>query len=157
MSGFVNKLANILMPIEEIEEVEEVAETAAVQNTVRGKKVVNGNDLYGNDEYKSSFARPQLTLHTNKVPELNILVYVPESFDKANVIADALKKNEAVIVNYEKVDGDEQRRLCDFINGVCYVLNGAVKRISAEMVLYVPENVDIAQEVCAKTVRGFAK
>ena len=69
----------------------------------------------------------------------------------------ALKKNEAVIVNYEKVDGDEQRRLCDFINGVCYVLNGAVKRISAEMVLYVPENVDIAQEVCAKTVRGFAK
>ncbi len=154
MSGFVNKLANIIMPLEEIDEVEE---TAAVQNTVCEKKVVNGNELYGNDEQKSSFIRPQLTLHTNKVPELNILVYVPESFEKANVIADALKKDEAVIVNYEKVDGDEQRRLCDFINGVCYVLNGAVKRISAEMVLYVPENVDIAQEVSAKTVRGFDK
>ena len=38
---------------------------------------------------------------------------------------------------------EEQRRICDFVNGVCYVLDGCAKRISEQIVLYVPEGVDV--------------
>ena len=37
----------------------------------------------------------------------------------------------------------EQRRICDFLNGVCYVQDGDVRRITATMVLYVPDCVEI--------------
>lgn len=48
-------------------------------------------------------------------------------------------------MNYEKVDFAEQRRICDFVNGVCYVMEGEARRISETMVLYVPDGVSVAE------------
>lgn len=144
MSGILEKITNILMPMEE---VEEVVEEAAVAKTVvsEEKKVVNGAPL----RYESPVAqRPALKVHTTKVPELKMAVYVPTSFDEVNVIADALKRKQAAVVNYEQTSAAEQRRICDFLNGVCYVLDGDVKRVSEAMVLYVPETVEIGQTIC---------
>lgn len=45
------------------------------------------------------------------------------------------KSGKAAIVNYERVDSAEQRRIRDFVNGVCYVMNGEARRISELMVL----------------------
>ncbi len=145
MSGILEKITNLLMPMEEVEEiVEQAAETTVAQET---KQVVNGAPL----SYEPAVQRPVLTVHTTKVPELKMLVYVPTSFDQAQIIADALKSKKAAVVNYEKIDGEEQRRLCDFINGVCYVMSGEAKRISETMVLYVPDNVEIGRTVCPRT------
>lgn len=43
-----------------------------------------------------------------------------------------------------------QVRICDFMNGACYVLDGSVKRISAKMVLYVPDGVSIEEIISIK-------
>ena len=48
-------------------------------------------------------------------------------------------------VNYEKIEAAEQRRICDFVNGVCYVLDGCAKRVTGQIVLYVPAGVDVAE------------
>ena len=58
--------------------------------------------------------------------------------------ADDLLANRAAVVNYERVDLPEQRRICDFINGVSYVLDCEARRISDIMVLYVPSGVDVS-------------
>ena len=101
--------------------------------------------------------RPVLTVHTNKVPELKMTICMPTSFDQANRIANALKNKEAVLVNYEKVSITEQRRLCDFVNGVCYVLDGGVQRISETSVLYVPAQVNIDKELLSYSVPPYVK
>ena len=72
-------------------------------------------------------------------------IYVPTKFDQVADIADDLKAKHAAIVNYERVDAAEQRRICDFINGVCYVEDGEARRISDTMVLYVPSGVSVAE------------
>ena len=87
--------------------------------------------------------RPKLTVHTTQIPSLNVKIYVPRSFDQVQEIADDLKAGRAVLVNYERVELEEQRRLCDFINGVCYIMNGEVKRVSTAMVLYAPDGVNV--------------
>ena len=87
--------------------------------------------------------RPKLTVHTTQIPSLNVKIYVPRSFDQVQEIADDLKAGRAVLVNYERVELEEQRRLCDFINGVCYIMNGEVKRVSTSMVLYAPDGVNV--------------
>lgn len=94
---------------------------------------------------RQSKSRPQLTVHTMKQPALKVQIYAPRNFDQVTAIADDLKAGKACVVNYEKVETEEQRRICDFVNGVCYVLDGCAKRISAQIVLYVPEGVDVAE------------
>ena len=87
--------------------------------------------------------RPNLVLH--QAPRLKVRVYEPSNFDQAAAIADDLRDQVAVVVNYERVEVAEQRRICDFINGCCYVTDGGVKRISDTIVLYVPEGVNVSE------------
>jgi len=146
----LDKLANILMPVEEVFEDELIAEKPVVkteETMMAERKVVNGSSRFFSSQ--EAPVRPQLTVHVTKTPELKIQVYVPSKFDQVMHIADDLKARRAVIVNYERVDLAEQRRICDFVNGTCYVVNGAAKRISATMVLYVPDGISTADAVSA--------
>lgn len=142
MASLIDKLTNVLMTEEEETDVK-VKDAREVRPFTKQKNAAH--------------ERPVLTVHTNKVPELKVMVYTPTSFDQANIIANALRNKEAVIVNYEEVDSAEQRRLCDFVNGVCYILDGGVQRISDKIVLYVPVNVDIRKELCAYAVPAYMK
>ena len=87
--------------------------------------------------------RPQLTVHTTKKEEISLQLCTPSEYSHAANVADDLGKGCAVIVNYEKVAPDLQRRMCDFTNGVCYAIDGDVKRISDNIVIYVPEGIDV--------------
>lgn len=141
--NMLEKLKNLLMPeIIEEEEIEE-KEEAATEET---RQVVNGAPIVSPlDRPKPSAAphRPQLSVRTTQVEELAVDIYVPTAFAQVAGIADDLIAKKAAIVNYERVEGNEQRRICDFINGVCYILDGEARRISNEMVLYVPTGVNV--------------
>lgn len=144
MIKILDKLTNILMPMEDVMEEEEVVvkeNKVAAAVPQRERQVVNGAPY----TEPVMHARPTLTVHTTKVPELKVQIYVPSKFDQVADIADDLKAKHAAIVNYERVDEAEQRRICDFINGVCYVEDGEARRISNTMVLYVPAGVNVIE------------
>ena len=94
--------------------------------------------------------RPNLSVVKNA--ELAVKIYSPTNFDEVSSIADDILGKKAAVVNYEYVNGDEQRRICDFVNGVCYVTNGMAEIISEKIVLYVPDGVD-AESVKTMTAR----
>ena len=73
------------------------------------------------------------------------------------IIANKLKAKQAVMINYDLVDDRTQQRINDFINGVCYVLNGAVQVISDKIVLYVPEHTEIGKELYAYSIPTYVK
>lgn len=148
MNDIFRKLTDILMPIEEEETVAAAAvgKDAKEEVVYGGQKVVNGDNVaYMTPAAKTTSKRPQLTVHTTKVQDLKVHIYVPTTFDEVTSIADDLKSGRAAVVNYERVDLGEQRRICDFVNGACYVLNGEARRISETMVLYVPAGVEVAE------------
>lgn len=163
-------LVDVIMPLnddyeEEIDEVEEMAEKK--QKAVRSSrqsgmasagyateyKVSNGEPIrvehsaYGNEKgaFRQKKSQPQLTVHTTKQPQLKMQIYAPRNFEQVTAIADDLKSGKACVVNYEQIEAMEQRRICDFVNGVCYVLDGSAKRISNQIMLYVPNGVDVAE------------
>ena len=141
--NMLEKLKNLLMPeIIEEEEIEE-QEDVAMEET---RQVVNGTPLvspFDRPKLAMASARPQLSVRANQVEELAVDIYVPTAFAQVAGIADDLIAKKAAIVNYERVEGNEQRRICDFINGVCYILDGEARRISDGMVLYVPTGVNV--------------
>ena len=134
---------------EEFEEFESEEESESVQNAVAAAAplaaaAATHRPMGATTQKTASATRPKLTVHTTITPELAMEIHVPSNFDQVARVADDLLANRAVVVNFERVDAPEQRRICDFINGVSYVLDCEARRISDAMVLYVPSGVDIS-------------
>lgn len=166
-------LVDVIMPLndeydEEIDEVEEeLAEKKKQKSAMKSSrrssmasasyaaeyKVSNGDSIrverpsYGKEagSFRQKKSQPQLTVHTTKQPQLKMQIYAPRNFEQVTAIADDLKAGKACVVNYEQIEALEQRRICDFVNGVCYVLDGSAKRISNQIMLYVPNGVDVTE------------
>lgn len=152
MSDFLSKLSKILIPEEEVEVVETPAEKAkekTIKTRVRvaseGKKVVNGAPLYTEaapvKPVQKEEGRPNLKVYEHA--NIKILVFEPTNFNDTRFVADALKDGKTLLINFEKIESSEQVRICDFMNGACYVLDGSVKQITNKMVLYVPKGIAI--------------
>ena len=125
-----------------------VAQSAVAPVVEESKKQVVGGEsmenITSNTEYQAAMRRSNMkVVSSSKAQDMRIQIYTPQSFDAVSEIADALKSKRSAIVNYERVEMSEQRRICDFLNGVCYVQDGEVRRITATMVLYVPDGVEI--------------
>lgn len=152
----IKKLSNFFAPVEEeiyldsvVDEPVAAARSEAVSTVAaESQKVVGGADVPAapvapNPKFDAAVRRQSMKLVSGK--EMKIQIYVPQNFDSVSEIADALKSKRSAIVNYERVELSEQRRICDFLNGVCYVQDGEVRRITATMVLYVPDGVEISE------------
>ena len=103
----------------------------------------NENVSFGGGHIGES-SRPNLSVL--KTPELAVNIYTPRDFNQVAGIADDLLSKRAAVVNFEYVKGEEQQRICDFVNGVCYVIDGSADLISEKIILYVPDGVD-AQDI----------
>lgn len=130
----LKKLADVLMPPEVVEESQDtaVSEQHIMKQTADFAQAPTLTAVHS--RFSSSKA---------KAADMRISVFKINAFDEVKSVADALKDKQAALVNYEKVDTKTQKRICDFINGVCYVIEGEVKRISGSMVLYLPANISV--------------
>ncbi|MBQ9441799.1 MAG: cell division protein SepF [Selenomonadaceae bacterium] len=166
---WIKKITDIIMPLEPIAEEEEEEPKKAEEKVSAAqpvaKKVATGG---GTMSYTSSSivntsdsgsmsmdgmrytaysdvaatptARPSLTVV--KPHELTVKIYAPENFDQVVGIADDILGKKAAVVNYERVAESDQRKICDFVNGVCYATDGSVNMISDRIFLYMPPGVE---------------
>ena len=152
--GFVDKIKELIDIGEDYDYEDEEFEEVEEESAVKAQKVaVGASAAAASVASKPSSAisqgavaaqRPKLTVHTTKVSELAMEIHVPSNYEQVARIADDLLANHAAIVNFERVAGNEQQRIFDFINGVSYMLDCAAKRVSTNLMLYVPNGVDVA-------------
>lgn len=120
----------------------------SLAETMNARRAVAGGGGYS---YKNATtSRPNLTLI--KPPEFVMKVYQPSDYNNINSIAKDILEHKVAVVNYEYVHAEEQRRICDYIDGVCYAVDGTVTKISEKIVLYVPAGIstsDIAALVAS--------
>ncbi len=64
-------------------------------------------------------------------------------FEDAKFAADGLKSGEHQIVNLERATPQMAERIIDFLNGVCYALDGTVERVGEKVYMFVPANVTV--------------
>ena len=103
-------------------------------------------------EYKNTTSRPNLKII--KAPEFVMKVYKPADYSQIDGIADDILAQKAAVVNYEYLRPEEQRRMCDYIDGVCYAVDGSVTKISEKICLYVPAGISTSDiEALVASVR----
>ncbi len=84
--------------------------------------------------------RQHFGVHTVRPGRVNVRKNA-QVFDDAKAAADGLKTGEQQIVNLERATPQMTERIIDFLNGVCYALDGTVERIGDKVYMFVPANV----------------
>lgn len=78
------------------------------------------------------------------VPNAKPQVILPTSFNHAQLVADAFKNSQPVIMNLLDAERELARRLIDFASGLCYGLGGRMERLDAQVYLLTPSNVVVS-------------
>lgn len=85
-----------------------------------------------------------------------IKIIKPMSFDDSIKVADEIKERRLVIFDVGNMDGDEARRVVDFVAGAVYGLSGNIRRVSGGIFVAAPSNIDITGDnLQAQTKNSF--
>lgn len=114
---------------------------ATLNTSESGTMSVDGK-RYVAYETSTPDAEDQPSLKVVKSPEFSVKIYHSVNGSQVCAVADDILSRKAAVVNYEALDDEEQRRICDFINGVCYASDGSVRMISDRIFLYVPAGIN---------------
>ena len=147
MSNFMNKMLNMVGfgPEDEYEddygyEEESVEPTAGVFDRM--------------SERRSSRV---VKLH-NSPNQLRVVVIQPESFEEAKDITNHLKDRRPIVVNIAAIDKQVAQKIIDFLSGAVYALEGDIQKVSRDIFLIVPSNVDImGNEELQNTSRYYSE
>lgn len=82
-----------------------------------------------------------------------MIVIEPKNLDECKKLVDNLKSRKPIIINLEKVETELARKMFDFLSGAVYALNGSVQRVTSNIFIFAPANVDIAAKVNKETVQ----
>lgn len=134
--SMIDKLTNYLMPMEEVAKKEQ---SVSENDVIRGRKPLN------------------LYVHSNQSTTLKVLIVSPAKFEDVHMYANHLKANITVVVNLTGLDITKQQAIKDYMNGVCYVLDGNVQRIADFVFMYAPAHVDIEKQLYAYSIPAYVK
>ncbi len=128
MSNFIDKV-KYFIGIDDLEEEEEEFleedETMNFPITTKTKKINN----------------KVVNIHTNS--NMKIVVHEPLSYEEAPLIVDDLKSRKAVVVNFEQLDLAVKRQIFDFINGGLYAIEGKIQKVTKDIFILAPLNIEI--------------
>ncbi|MGI6669227.1 MAG: cell division protein SepF [Acetivibrionales bacterium] len=135
MAKLLNRMLNLVgWEAEEEDEVDEINDD------------IEEEDSYQPPRYLQTFTRkPQqnkvVNMHSSN--QFKVVIMQPETFDDARDVCDHLKNKKPIVVNLENLNKDTAQRVIDFLSGSVYGLDGDIQKVSANIFLIAPSNVDI--------------
>ncbi|QQY78737.1 cell division inhibitor SepF [Keratinibaculum paraultunense] len=111
----------------------------------------NEDELY--DELYDELEEPPITAKTKKMNNkvvnihtagnMKIVVHEPLTYEDAPKIIDDLKVRKTVVVNLEELEPGIKRQIFDFISGGLYSLDGKMQKVSKDIFILAPSNVEL--------------
>ncbi|KRK98300.1 cell division protein [Secundilactobacillus odoratitofui DSM 19909 = JCM 15043] len=127
-----------------------------------------GVDEYDNDAEAPQHEREQVAekpetatrrVHhdSNKVVSLNaprpsvnkIALFEPRLYADVQEIASQLLNQQAVIVNFARIDDATGRRIVDFLTGTVFAIDGDIERVGDAIFLCTPKNFEVSGDLSA--------
>ncbi|RFU63194.1 cell division protein SepF [Peribacillus saganii] len=76
-----------------------------------------------------------------------VVLLEPRVYSEAQDVADHLKNRRAVVVNLQRIEHDQAKRIVDFLSGTVYAISGDIQKIGTDIFLCTPENVDVSGNI----------
>ena len=106
-------------------------------------------DEYYEDELEELPVNTRTKKVNNKVVNIHtagnmkLAVHEPLNYEDAPKIVDDLKMRKAVVVNLEQLEPGIKKQIFDFLNGGLYSLEGNIQKVSKDIFVLAPSNVEI--------------
>ncbi|MFG6115206.1 cell division inhibitor SepF [Thalassobacillus cyri] len=71
----------------------------------------------------------------------------PRNYNEAQDIADHLVNRRAVVINLQRVDHQQAKRIVDFLSGTVYAIGGDIQKLGMQTFLCTPDNVEISGSI----------
>ena len=140
------------------EEVEEEVTSAAVKEEPKEEEAPKKASPFFARKNVEKPVEPVATGKTVSMPiadkQVRVVVIEPTTFDDSQKIADYLRGNQPVVVNFENTDNIVTKRMTDFISGTIYALQGSMKKIGRSILVCAPKNVDIDAGISVYNEKG---
>ncbi|HLS66675.1 MAG TPA: cell division protein SepF [Pseudogracilibacillus sp.] len=117
---------------EYIEEVEVEENNMPVERRGKGKNVVSLSAIQQ---------------QTSKV-----ILCEPTSYNEVQEIADHLLSKRAVVINLQRVDRSQAKRIVDFLSGTVYAIKGDIQKLGVATFLCTPDNVSVSGSISTATM-----
>jgi len=129
-------------------------------------------ELENQEEIKEEIEQPQFmnsvskrtqnkVVNIHSSSQFKVIVMQPECFNDAKDVCDHLKNKKPTVINLEKVEKDTAQRIIDFLSGAVYSLDGNIQKVSGDIFIIAPYNVDIMgdfkEEINNKAVFPWSK
>lgn len=72
-----------------------------------------------------------------------VVLFEPLVFSEAQEIGDCLRNKRAAVVNLQRIEHAQGKRIVDFLSGAIFALNGDIKQVGTNIFLCTPENVEV--------------
>jgi len=76
-----------------------------------------------------------------------VVLIEPRAYAEAQEIADHLKNRRAVVVNLQRIQHDQAKRIVDFLSGTVYAIGGDIQQVGTKIFLCTPGNVDVTGSI----------
>lgn len=85
-----------------------------------------------------------VSLKSMKQPTSKVVLCEPRTYNEAQEIADNIVNRRAVVINLERVNHQQAKRIVDFLSGTVYAVNGDIQKLGAQTFLCTPDNVEVS-------------
>lgn len=116
-------------------------EEDAVKEDVKDEK----RDIDSTRSYEKQLSKRSSSLDSNKssYEKRQIMIHEPLTYDDGPLIIDDILAGRVVVLNLEMLDMDKKRQVFDFVSGAIYALKGAVQKVTKDIFVIAPGNVEI--------------
>lgn len=76
-----------------------------------------------------------------------VVLVEPRIYAEAQDIADHLKNRRAVVVNLQRIEKDQAKRIIDFLSGTVYAIGGDIQKVGIDIFLCTPDNVEVSGSI----------
>ncbi|RIW36335.1 cell division protein SepF [Bacillus salacetis] len=98
-------------------------------------------------QQQSSSAKQNVVSLQSVQKSSKMIIVEPRVYAEAQEIADHLKNRRAIVVNLQRIQHDQAKRIVDFLSGTVYALGGDIQRIGSNIFLCTPDNVEVAGNI----------
>lgn len=85
-----------------------------------------------------------VSLTSMKQPTSKVVLCEPRNYHEAQEIADNVVNRRSVVINLERVDHHQAKRIIDFLSGTVYAVNGDIQKLGSQTFLCTPDNVEVS-------------
>jgi cell division inhibitor SepF len=76
-----------------------------------------------------------------------VVLYEPRTYNEVQEIADHIINRRSVVINLQRVEHEQAKRIVDFLSGTVYALSGDIQKLGSGTFLCTPDNVDVSGSI----------